>query len=79
MRRRRRILRSPMLNETPEWEPPLAKFYFYGKFLENVKSHPYLGVEIDNRLRWKDHKYFMSSYECFFFYNAFTSSSQFLL
>ena len=38
-----------------KWEPPLAKFYFCGKFLENVKSHPYLGVEIDNRLRWKDH------------------------
>ena len=30
-----------------KWEPPLAKFYFYGKFLENVKSHSYLGVEID--------------------------------
>ena len=38
-----------------KWEPPLEKFYFYGKFLENVKSHPYQGVEIDNRLRWKDH------------------------
>ena len=38
-----------------KWEPPLEKFYFYGKFLANVKSHPYRGVEIDNRLRWKDH------------------------
>ena len=36
-------------------EPPLAKFYFCDKILENVNSHPYLGVEIDNRLRWKEH------------------------
>ena len=35
-------------------EPPLAKFSYCDKFLENIKSHPKLGVEIDNRLRWKD-------------------------
>ena len=31
-------------------EPAVEKFTSSGKFLENVESHPYLGVEIDNRL-----------------------------
>lgn len=35
-------------------EPSLAKFYFCGKLLEYANSHPYLEVEIDNRLRWKE-------------------------
>ena len=28
-------------------EPPAAKFYFCGKFLENVESHQHIGVERD--------------------------------
>ena len=36
-------------------KPPLAKSYFCGKILENVNSHPYFGVEIDDRLRLKEH------------------------
>ena len=36
-------------------EPPVAEFYYCGKFLEHVESHSHLGVDGDNRLRWKDH------------------------
>lgn len=31
-----------------------VKFYFCGKFLEYVNFYLYLGVEIDNRFRWKE-------------------------
>lgn len=35
--------------------PPDNHYTFCGKQLIEVKSHPYLGVEIDNKLRWNVH------------------------
>ncbi len=37
-------------------DPPSAKFTFCGQVLEEVKSHPYLGVELDHRLKWDVHR-----------------------
>lgn len=34
---------------------PLRKYTFCGQVLENTDSHPYLGVQLDSRLRWKEH------------------------
>lgn len=34
---------------------PLMNFRFCGQILENVTSHPYLGVQLDSKLCWKGH------------------------
>ena len=34
--------------------PPM-NFRFCGQVLENVTSHPYLGVQFDSKLCWKEH------------------------
>ena len=34
--------------------PPI-NFRFCGQILENVTSHPYLGVQLDSKLCWKEH------------------------
>jgi hypothetical protein len=36
-------------------EPPTHSFTFCGQNLQRVDSHPYLGVEIDNKLTWSTH------------------------
>jgi hypothetical protein len=35
--------------------PPTSTFHFCGHALEEVTSHPYLGVELDSSLRWDVH------------------------
>ena len=34
---------------------PPVNFRFCGQVLENVTSHPYLGVQFDSKLYWKEH------------------------
>jgi hypothetical protein len=36
-------------------DPPTSTFTFCGQELEQVESHPYLGVEIDNKMTWSTH------------------------
>lgn len=36
-------------------ELPLREYTFCGQVLDNVDSHPYLGVQLDSKLRWKEH------------------------
>ena len=36
-------------------DPPLREYTFCGQVLDNVDSHPYLGVQLDSKLRWKEH------------------------
>ena len=40
---------------TTKTEPPERDYTFCGQLLQEVTSHPYLGVEIDNKLRWNNH------------------------
>ena len=40
---------------TNKKDPPTTKFSFCGQTLTEVTSHPYLGVEIVNRLKWDIH------------------------
>ena len=35
--------------------PPTSQFIFCGQELQQVDSHPYLGVEIDNKMTWSVH------------------------
>jgi hypothetical protein len=34
---------------------PLRRYTFYGEVLNNVDSHPNLGLQLDAKLRWKEH------------------------
>ncbi len=36
-------------------KPPTKPITFCGQHLEEVKSHPYLGVQLDNNISWKEH------------------------
>ena len=36
-------------------EPPFRRYTFCSRLLDCVDSHPYLGVQLDNKLRWKEH------------------------
>ena len=36
-------------------DPPKREYVFCGDILEEVKSHPYLGVMLDNKMRWSPH------------------------
>lgn len=37
-------------------KPPDRQYTFCGKKLQVVDSHPYLGIEIDNKISWKPHR-----------------------
>jgi hypothetical protein len=32
---------------------PLRRYTFCGEVLNNVDSHPYMGLQLDAKLRWK--------------------------
>lgn len=36
-------------------DPPKREYVFCGEILEQVKSHPYLGVMLDSKMRWSPH------------------------
>ena len=36
-------------------DPPKREYVFCGEILEEVESHPYLGVMLDNKMRWSPH------------------------
>ena len=36
-------------------DPPKQEYVFCGKILEEVESHPYLGVALDDKMRWSLH------------------------
>lgn len=36
-------------------DSPLREYTFCSQVLDNVDSHPYLGVQLDSKLRWKEH------------------------
>lgn len=40
---------------TNKRDPPKPKFNFCGETLEEVNNHPYLGVELDNTMKWSTH------------------------
>ena len=40
---------------TTKQDPPNQDYSFCGQPLQEVSSHPYLGVEIDNKLKWDVH------------------------
>ena len=45
---------STMCITLKKYLPPI-NFRFCGQILENVTSHPYLGVQLDSKLCWKEH------------------------
>ena len=46
---------------TTKKDPPRRKYVFCGEILEEVDSHPYLGVLLDNKMRWSPHVKVISS------------------
>ena len=36
-------------------DPPKLEYVFCGEILEEVERHPYLGVMLDNKMRWSPH------------------------
>ena len=36
-------------------DPPKREYVFCGEILEGVECHPYLGVVLDNKMRWSPH------------------------
>ena len=40
---------------TTKRDPPKREYVFCGQILEEVESHPYLGVVLDNKMRWSPH------------------------
>ena len=46
---------------TTKKDPPKREYVFCGEILEEVDSHPYLGVVLDNKIRWSQPIEVMSS------------------
>ena len=40
---------------TTRRDPPKREYVFCGEILEEVERHPYLGVMLDNKMRWSPH------------------------
>ena len=40
---------------TTRRDPPKREYVFCGEILEEVEHHPYLGVMLDNKMRWSPH------------------------
>ena len=40
---------------TTRRDPPKREHVFCGEILEEVERHPYLGVTLDNKMRWSPH------------------------
>ena len=40
---------------TTRRDPPKREYVFCGEILEEVERHPFLGVMLDNKMRWSPH------------------------
>ena len=40
---------------TTKRDPPKREYVFRAEILEEVESHPYLGVVLDNKMRWSSY------------------------